>query len=153
MKKGPAPASPAKTTHPSLMPETDQEKTVLQRLYEVSINPGIVRGEVTEYSDPCDHNDPEIRPLFKVRGKTFNSHEAAAAWVADQERIQAMEAYLRHMGIRDRFDLKRLVALHEIGSLITEHPELVAKALEIRCTPESFVAFADELVLLRNGGF
>ena len=133
------------------MNDPDQGKSVLRRLHEAAIDPGIARGEVTEWSNPTDPNDPEIRPLFKVRGKTFNSQEAAAAWLTDQERTNAMEAFLRHHG--RSFTLVRLVACHGIGELIADHPELVAKALEIRCAPEAFAAFADELVLLRDGGF
>lgn len=116
------------------MTSSDSQKTVLQRLHEASIDPGIVRGEVTEWSNPTDPSDLEIRPLFKVRGKTFNSQEAAATWAADQERIDAMEAFLRHRG--RSFSLMRLVACHEIGVLIAEHPQELAHALEIRCTPE-----------------
>ena len=133
------------------MNDPDEGKTVLQRLHEASIDPGIVRGEVTEWSHPNDPNDPEIRPLFKVRGKTFNCQEAAAAWVADQDRINAMEAFLRRAG--GFHSLARLVACHEIGKLIAKHPQEVAQALQIRCPPEAFAAFADELVLLRDGGF
>lgn len=153
MKKGQrTTASPEqKITDPFWpMNDPDQGKTILQRLHEASINPGPVRGEVTEWSDPADPNDPEIRPLFKVRGKTFNCQEAAAAWVADQERINAMEAFLRRHG--RSFTLMRLVACHEIGELIGKHPELVAQALETRCAPEALAAFPDELMLLRNGG-
>ena len=133
------------------MNDPDQEKTVLQRLHEASIDPGIVRGEVTEWSHPNGPSDPEIRPLFKVRGKTFDSQEAAAAWAADQERIHGMEAFLRRHG--RSFTLMRLVACHEIGELIGKHPQEVAQALQIRCPPEAFAAFSDELVLLRDGGF
>jgi hypothetical protein len=155
MKKGQrTTASPEQITTVSFWPmnEPHQEKTVLQRLHEASINPGIVRGEVTEWSHPNDPNDPDIRRLFKVRGKTFDSQEAAAEWAADQERINATELFLRRSGAGRLDHLMRLIAVHEIGALISKHPQVLAQALEIRCEPEAFAAFADELMLLRNGG-
>ena len=156
MKKGQrTTASPEEPTINQiiLMTEPFQEKTVLERLHEASINPGIVRGEITEWSHPNDATDPEIRRLFKVRGKTFDSQEAAAEWAADQDRINAMELFLRRSGVGRLDHLMRLIAVHEIGALISKHPQVLAKALEIRCAPEAFAAFADELVLLRDGGF
>ena len=153
-KEASAPASPQPNNNTFiLMTEAFQEKTVLERLHEASINPGIVRGEITEWSHPNDATDPEIRRLFKVRGKTFDSQDAAAEWVADQDRINAMELFLRRSGVGRLDHLMRLIAVHEIGALISKHPQVLAKALEIRCAPEAFAAFADELVLLRDGGF
>ncbi len=156
MKKGQrTTASPEEPTINQiiLMAEPFEEKTVLQRLHEASIDPGLVRGEVTEWSHPNDAADPEIRRLFKVRGKTFDSQEAAVEWVADQDRINATELFLRRSGVGRLDHLMRLIAVHEIGALISKHPEVLAQALQIRCAPEAFAAFADELVLLRDGGF
>jgi len=106
-------------------------------------------GEITK-----PHKGSDIQPQFTVRGKTFSSQEAAAEWLADQERMEAAKEFMQLIPSEEGpFSTARLLAIRELGAMIQGSPKEVAQALEIRCSPEAFAAFADELVLLRDGGF
>jgi hypothetical protein len=106
-------------------------------------------GEITK-----PHKGNEIQPQFTVRGKTFSSQEAAAEWLADQERMEAAKEFLQMIPSEEGpFSTARLLAIRELGAMIQGSPKEVAQALEIRCSPQALSTFVDELMLLRDGGF
>ena len=133
-------------------PPLSRSFVVLSRQIELN-KAGFYEGKAPGELDKLPKGD-EIQPLFTARGKTFNSQKAAAEWLADQERLEAAHEFMEMVPwMEEENRAHRLLAIRELGALIQVHPAEMAKAAEIRCSPEAFTAFVDELVLLRDGGF